>query len=203
MMKKFILIIFLIVCQFNVFSQTKIYGLYEQTGFTLDLRTNQVCIMHSYPDCATGGWELFNKYDTTTWSSSGDTIIVKTDKEYLKRYLFKSKYLLHLNYSDSVLKVNDFINITDHYFISYPELDRIYQYYENGNILSRIQTFEDKKIETVFYVDGKIMSISQYLEDEKYGDWITFDKAGNIINLTTYQIKKKKKGGFIKQLFRN
>jgi hypothetical protein len=97
MMKKFILIIFLIVCQFNVFSQTKIYGLYEQTGFTLDLRPNQVCIMHSYPDCATGGWELFNKYDTTTWSSSGDTIIVKTDKEYLKRYLFKSKYLLHLN----------------------------------------------------------------------------------------------------------
>ncbi len=134
-----------------------------------------------------------NKPDTTTWTGTGDTIVIETDNQYFKTFLFRSNQLFHLNYSDSIVSTENGGKLSDHYYLSYPPLDRIGEYYDNGSVLSETKKYNKKKMETLFYPDGKLKELRQYTNDKKSGDWYTFDNFGNITSVTTYKNGKKRK----------
>lgn len=172
------------ICQ----AQRDFSGIYYQEGFQLDLRANHVCIMRNIPFCATGGIPL---PDTSTWNSIEDTITIKIQNIDIKTYVFIEGKLFNLHYSDTLVEYYGLPR--GHYFISYPALEKVNEYYENGDIESKISKYKEKKIVTIFYHNGKIKELRQYINEVMSGDWFEFDEWGNIRKITTYKNGKTKK----------
>jgi hypothetical protein len=180
------------------YSQTDIFGYYEQISIevgTLDLLPN-----YTYSYCFYGSCGQTPAYkDSGIFKLVADTIVLQSkdttrkDKKFLiaRRnfnelfcvwdieklvQLFKSDF--YVSHGNSKLLLDDRIMFRGRYF-------KRKGYYSDNTIMFKIERITDTKIITNYYPSGKLKSIEQFqinkkLEDKKTGDWLYYDENGTI-----------------------
>lgn len=215
---KQLIFMFIVTLMNNCFSQTEIWGKYEnrEGAFeSIDLKpdSNYYC---DFADRCGGDFKdsgtyhivldtLFLKSYNITVSDRKfliikernisrftDTMVNSATNEKVPFSFYQLNSFVRIVKSDSILPFNFSGRLSDFECLSGFGYLKNTAYYDNGNLIYSIESSENHKTITNFYKSGQTKSIEHYRDDKKHGECLFFKENGEIDKIEKYKNNRLK-----------